>query len=225
MTYTTASANVSSTKSIQYSFRLTLHTYHVIESLFLVFAVYMFLSILFCLIKPYTEKLCGENGKSKNKLTKGIDESNSASYDENPSSNTGGKVRRRHKRIRQRANLTMMSLTLTMSSLILIRVTIDLWAYWEQNNFSIKAQCIRHTACGLLYLASALCLYVFLWIRQRAFYAHPVLKHLARPWIIRFSWSVLVCIVGVILLATVFFFLPQITSIIEIKANNYTVSL
>ncbi|XP_039273393.2 uncharacterized protein LOC120347464 [Styela clava] len=200
-------------------------TYRIIESIYVVFAIYIFVSFAFFLLRPYLTmfKICREPPKMS--AQRAPDEPSTTSYEDKMSNcrKTGSLHRHRYQMY---ARVAMTSLTVLMSSMVLIHVTMDLWAYSDNNTTSAYVQCVRHIVSGLFYIISAFCLYGFLWIRQRAFYAHPVLKHLAKPCLIRFSWSVLATIIFAVFSITVLFFLPQIQKIHRMYSlDNSTITL
>ena len=101
---------------------------------------------------------------------------------------------KRSRLIRAASNL-MIGLSLLAGTLTFFHVLLDLWTFSTQSAFSLGILCHRQKWSGVMFFATALCLYTFLWIRQRVFYSHPVLRNLASPVLNRFSWSVLFTII------------------------------
>nr|XP_018670441.2 uncharacterized protein LOC108950090 [Ciona intestinalis] len=134
---------------------------------------------------------------------------------ENPS---GGKIqaRRSLRRLSHRnktpyksSSRAMAVLSLIAAMLVVVHASLDLWAFTIDSGTSAHALCVRQAISGVVYFTSALCVYVFLWVRQRVFYAHPVLRHLSTTRLVRFSWSVLVSIVICMAGFIVIYLLPQ----------------
>ena len=65
------------------------------------------------------------------------------------------------------------------------------------------------------------CIYGFLWMRQRFFYAEPAIQHLSRPLIRALSWGSLVLLVLVLLIANVLFLMTRFYKMTESGCVNY----
>ncbi|CAK8682101.1 unnamed protein product [Clavelina lepadiformis] len=107
------------------------------------------------------------------------------------------------------ASITMLALSIVTCILALMHVLVDVWVFSVQDRLSTDLFCVRQTLSGLLYFLCVLCVYLFLWIRQRMFYSHPVLRHLSGPRLACFSWSVLVCIVITMSTFIALYFVPH----------------
>lgn len=109
------------------------------------------------------------------------------------------------------AQRAMSTLIVLMLLSVLAHVSVDFWAFSPANVTQAHAQCVRHTASGILYIVCIFYSSLFLWVRQRVFYAHPTLRRLANPCLNRFSLSVLfTIIISNIFLFVAFFLLPAI---------------
>lgn len=105
-----------------------------------------------------------------------------------------------------RASELMIVLSLLAGALTFAHILLDLWAFSVQNTFSLQTLCQRQKWSGVILFTDALCVYTFLWIRQRVFYSHPVLRNLSSPILNRFSWSVLFTIIFSILMFTIAYY-------------------
>jgi len=121
----------------------------------------------------------------------------------------------------QVASTLMAFLSITAGVVTFAHILLDLWVFSVNSMFSINMLCVRQKWSGIMLFWNFLCVYLFLWIRQRVFYSHPVLRSLSNPIVNRFSWSVLFAIVlSITTFAIVYYVMPGDYEVNPEKINN-----
>ena len=91
--------------------------------------------------------------------------------------------------------LLMAGLSFLAAILTILHILLDLWVFFFNHELPLKMLCVRQKWSGIVLFSCAFFVYLFLWIRQRVFYSHPILKKLSGPGLNFLSWSVLFAIV------------------------------
>ena len=174
-------------------FRL-IHCFYVVCALYLLCGFLRYFILLYWQRQDLTPACCTNAHCSK------VTSSNSANVKRSNSRRTTVRqnstgIRNEQNKFVQIASSSMAFLSITAGLVTFVHILLDLWVFSVNTKFSLDMLCVRQKWSGVMLFWNFLCVYLFLWIRQRVFYSHPVLRSLSKPILNRFSWSVLFAII------------------------------
>ena len=187
-------------------------TFRLMHIFFIACALYLFCGLLryfllqYCKTRKCSLNCCKDNN-SKQRLSSSSGDLKKSYSQKSMKRQISRGMQRKHARFVQIASVLMTFLSLAASAITFVHIFLDLWIFSVNNRFSIDMLCFRQRWSGVMFFSSALFVYLFLWIRQRVFYSHPVLRNLSKPILNRFSWSVLFAIVFSIATFTIVYYI------------------